>query len=56
MSVTDVRAIIEQVERLLADAGDLPEQAELAIEKLLNVVEALAADKKALADEVVSSQ
>ena len=52
MSVTDVRAIIEQVERLLADAGDLPEQAELAIEKLLNVVEALAADKKALADEV----
>jgi len=52
MSVTEVRSIIEQVERLLADAGELPEQAELAFEKLLNVVEALDADKKALADEV----
>ena len=41
MSWTEVRAIIEQVEQLLAAAGELPEQAELAIEKLLNVVEAL---------------
>ena len=52
MSWTEVRAIIEQVEQLLAAAGELPEQAELAIEKLLNVVEALSADRNTLADEV----
>ncbi len=44
--------MIAEVERLLAEAGELPEQAALAIEKLLNVVEALSADRQALADEV----
>ena len=43
--------MIEQVEGLLKGEG-LSERAEVAIEKLLNVVEALCADKKALADEV----
>ena len=52
MSESDVRSIVEQVERLLREAGELPEQAALAIEKLLNVVEALSADRQTLADEV----
>ena len=52
MSESDVRSIVEQVERLLAEGGELPEQAAWAIEELLNVVEALVADRQALADEV----
>lgn len=52
MSGVDVVAIVEQVERLLAEAGPLPEAAGRAVEKLLNVVEALASDKKELAAEV----
>ncbi len=52
MSGPDVRSMIAEVERLLAEGGELPEQAALAIEKLLNVVEALSADRQALADEV----
>jgi hypothetical protein len=44
MSGIDVNAILKQVEELLATAGDLPEEAELAVEKLLNIVEALSAD------------
>jgi hypothetical protein len=52
MTSPDLVAIIEQVEQLLAEAGELPSQAELAIEHLLNVVEALDADKKSLADEL----
>ena len=51
MGISDVQAMIEQVEGLLKGEG-LSERAEVAIEKLLNVVEALCADKKALADEV----
>jgi len=51
MGISDVKAIIEQVEQLLAEE-DLSERTELAIHKLLNVVEALSADKKSLADEV----
>ena len=47
----DVQAIIEQVEHLLAEE-ELSDRAELAIQKLLNVVEALSADKQSLADEV----
>ena len=43
--------MIEQVERLLAEE-ELSERTQLAIEKLLNVVEALCADKNSLADEV----
>ena len=52
MSGVDVVAIVEQVERLLAEAGSLPEAARVAVEKLLNVVEALSSDKKELAEEV----
>ena len=48
----DVKTIVKQVEELLARAGALPVEAEQAIEKLLNVVEALSADKKELTEEV----
>ena len=51
MGISDVKAIIEQVEQLLAEE-ELSERTECAIHKLLNVVEALSADKKSLADEV----
>ena len=51
MGTSDVKAIIEQVEQLLAEE-ELSERIELAIHKLLNVVEALSVDKKSLADEV----
>ena len=51
MGTSDVKAIIEQVEQLLAEE-ELSERTELAVHKLLNVVEALSADKKSLADEV----
>ena len=52
MSKLDIKSILEQVEALLAQAGALPPEAEQAIEKLLNVVEALSSDKKELAAEV----
>ena len=52
MSGLDVEAILKQVETLLARAGTLPEEAQQAVEKLLNVVEALSGDKDELADEV----
>ena len=51
MGISDVKAIIEQVEQLLAEE-ELSERTECAIHNLLNVVEALSADKKSLADEV----
>ena len=51
MGTSDVPAILEQVEQLLAEEH-LSERVEAAIQKLLNVVEALSADKKSLADEV----
>ncbi len=51
MGISDVKAIIEQVEQLLSEE-ELSERTECAIHKLLNVVEALSADKKSLADEV----
>ncbi len=51
MGISDVQAAIAEVE-LLLNAEELSDRIELAIEKLLNVVEALSADKKALADEV----
>jgi Transposase IS66 family len=51
MGTTEIQRIIEQVEQLLAEV-ELSERVEAAIQKLLNVVEALSADKKSLADEV----
>ena len=51
MGTPDVRAIVEKVERLLAEE-ELSDKTELAIPELLNVVEALSADKKSLVDEV----
>lgn len=51
MGTSDVQTIIEQVEQLMAEEV-LSERAEAAIQKLLNVVEALSVDKKSLADEV----
>jgi len=47
-----VQKILSEIEDLLATAGDLPPEAEMAVEKLLNVVEALSSDKQALAQEV----
>jgi predicted KAP-like P-loop ATPase len=51
MGTSDVKSIIEKVERLLAEE-ELSDRTELAIQDLLNVVEALSADKKSLVDEV----
>ena len=51
MSVSDIQAIIDQVEQRLQEE-ELSERTELAIEKLLNVIEALSADNKSLADEI----
>ena len=51
MFATDLQAIIEQVELLLA-GEELSERVEEAVGKLLNAVEALAADKRLLAEEV----
>jgi len=52
MSGVDVQTILKQVEELLAQAGPLPAEAELAVERLLNVVEALSADRSELRREV----
>jgi hypothetical protein len=52
MSLGELEAILKQVDQLLAQAGDLPEDAGLAVSKLLNVVEALTADNTALVAEV----
>ena len=52
MSGVDVESILKQVEALLAQAGVLPGEAVAAVEKLLNVVEALSADKNELVEEV----
>ena len=51
MGTSGVKSVIEEVERLLA-AEELSERTELAIEKLLDVVETLCSDKNSLADEV----
>jgi hypothetical protein len=51
MGTSDVQAIMEQVEQLLAEE-EISERVEVAIQKLLNVVEALSADRTSLADEV----
>ncbi len=52
MSRINVEPILKQVEGLLASAGALSADAELAVEKLLNVVEALCSDRIELTDEV----
>ncbi len=52
MSRLNIKSILKQVEALLSKAGVLPTEAEQAVEKLLNVVEALSSDKQELADEV----
>ena len=52
MSLSSVEEILREIEGLLALAGDLPPEAELAVEKLLNVVEALCSDRQLLAAEV----
>lgn len=52
MSLGELEAILKQVDQLLAQAGDLPGDAALAVSKLLNVVEALTADNTALVAEV----
>jgi len=52
MSTSDLQSILKQVEEQLAKAGELPATAEAAVSQLLNVVEALSSDKKALADGV----
>jgi len=52
MSRVNVETILKQVEQLLATAGTLPQEAQQAIEKLLNVVESLCSYSQTLADEV----
>ena len=52
MSKTEIETILKQVEQLLAAAGTLPAEAEQAVEKLLNVVEALSSYSQGLAAEV----
>jgi len=52
MSRAELETILKQVERLLATAGTLPAGAEQAVEKLLNVVEALSSYSQGLAAEV----
>ncbi len=52
MSGLNIKSILKQVEALLAKAGELPSEAEEAVEKLLNLVETLSADKKELVKEV----
>jgi len=52
MSSSAIQEILEEIEELLASAGDLASEVELAVEKLLNVVEALSSDKQSLIDEV----
>ena len=52
MSTSDLQSILKQVEEQLAKAGELPAAVEEAVGRLLNVVEALSSDKKALVDEV----
>jgi hypothetical protein len=52
MSRSSIHEILQEIEGLLALAGDLPVEAELAVEKLLNIVEALSSDRQSLADEV----
>lgn len=52
MNSSDVREILLEIEDLLASARDLPHEAELAVEKLLNIVEALSSDNQTLVDEV----
>jgi hypothetical protein len=52
MRGVDVQTILKQVEELLTQAGPLPAEAELAVGRLLNVVEALSADRSELVQEV----
>ena len=52
MKRSDVEQILKDVEELLGSALDLPDVVELAIRKLLNVVEALCSDKQELMGEV----
>ena len=52
MKRSDVEQILKDVEELLGCTLDLPDVVELAIRKLLNVVEALCSDKQELMGEV----
>jgi hypothetical protein len=52
MSNTNVETILAEVNRQLESAGELPAEVQLAIGMLLNVIEAICADKRQLADEV----
>ena len=52
MSTTNVETILAEVNRQLESAGELPAEVQLAIGMLLNVIEAICADKRQLADEV----
>ena len=51
MSNSGIQEILAEIEELLASAGELVPEVELAVEKLLNVVEALSSDKQSLVDE-----
>ena len=52
MSGVDIETILKQVEELLDSVGKVPVAVEQAVGKLLNVVEALSADRKELSQEV----
>jgi len=52
MSPSEVQAVLSRIDQQLADVEELAPLVELAIEELLNVVEALSSDKQSLRDEV----
>ena len=52
MGVDEVQFVMQQVDDLLKQAGPLPEEAVVAIEKLLNVVEALSQDRREMDREL----
>ncbi len=52
MSRLSIQEILKEIEDLLAQAGDLPAEMELAVEKFFNLVEAISSDRESLADEI----
>jgi hypothetical protein len=52
MSHSDIESRLQEIELRLAGVGELPPEVELSIRQLLNLVEAICSDSKALAAEV----
>jgi len=52
MGIVDIEMILKQAEERLARAGELPSEAQQALEDLLNLVEHLVTDQATLRQEV----